>query len=61
MKCIRMYMKKLRLLKKYKQTDEKMRNDLHLAHMMKDDREFMSWFSHRRICEIRCYNRLKRL
>lgn len=55
------YFKKRRLLKKYRSTDEKRRNDVWLLMTMKGDWEFIKFFNHQRQCERRCYQRLKRL
>ena len=38
-----------------------MENQLHLMQMMKDDPEFLIYYRHKILCELRCYNRLKRL
>lgn len=61
MKCIRKHFKKLRLLKKYKPAQAKMLDDIRLQQLMRDDMEFRRYHSHIRICELRCYNRLKKL
>lgn len=61
MNCIQKYFKKRRLLAKYKVTPALMREDLHLLKIMEDDKEFRNILSHIRACEIRCYNRLKKL
>ena len=61
MKCIKMYFKKRRLLKKYERTDEKKVNDLHLMRLMKDDEEFKSYFLSEIHIELRCYRRIKNL
>lgn len=61
MKCITKFLKKQRLLDKYRLTNKKMLDDLYLAKLMRDDKEFMIYFAHFRACEIRCYRRLKAL
>lgn len=61
MKELQKWFKKQRLLKKYKLTDKKMLNQIHLHEIMKDDMDFRRYHSHRVMCELRCYNRLKSL
>lgn len=59
--CIKKYFKRRRLLKKYKLTDAKMEKQVWLMRAMKDDIEFKRYYSHIVMCELRCYNRLKKL
>ena len=61
MNCISKIIKRRRLLKKYKLTDKKRIDQLRLMQIMKDDMEFRRYYSHIIICELRCYNRLKKL
>ncbi len=57
MKCF----KKRKLLKKYRLTEAKMLDQIHLHKLMKDDMEFRRYHSFIVSCELRCYNRLKAL
>jgi hypothetical protein len=61
MKTILKYFKKIRLLKKYKLTDEKMMNDLHLIKLLGRNDGAVVLSRHIRYCELRCYARLKKL
>ncbi len=53
--------KKYKLLRKYKLTDEKMLNDIHLHKLLYDNKDTLLYLRHIRYCELRCYNRLKKL
>lgn len=55
------YFKRLRLLKKYKLTQEKMENDLALISVLGINDGAVIYSRHIRYCELRCYNRLKKL
>lgn len=61
MKCLIKYFKRQKLLKKYKQTEEKQLSQIRLHRLFSDDPEAQSFFRHHMMCEIRCYQRLKRL
>lgn len=60
-KSIAKYFKKRRLMNKYKLTQEKMKKDIWVTRFYGDDIEGRRWYSHQRMCELRCYNRLKAL
>lgn len=59
--CIKKYLKKRRLLKKYELTKEKMLNQIHLFKLMEDDKEFFDFYRHRIYCELRFVKRIKQL
>ncbi len=56
-KCI----KRKALLKKYTLTREKMEFDIFVHNMCKDDKNYLERHRHLRFCEMRCYQRLKKL
>ncbi len=55
------YFKKRRLLKKYYPTVEKKVHQIYLHRMFDGDPETQKYFRHIILCELRCYNRLKKL
>ena len=61
MKNIFKCLKKRRLIKKYSITKETMERDLFIFNMMKNNKEMENHYLHKRYCEIRCLNRLKKL
>lgn len=62
MKCIKLFFKRRRLLKKYRPTLKQMQEDIWLVRgPMANDWEFRIYLAHIRACEIRCYNRIKKL
>jgi len=61
MNCIKRRRRLNTLLYKYKQTDKKMLDQIHLSQLMKDDKEFMAYYRFIVIWELRFYNRLLKL
>lgn len=55
------FFKRQRLLKKYRLTDKKRLDQIRLMTIMRDDLEFRKFYFHQIMCEIRCYNRIKKL
>ena len=60
-KYILKIIKKQRLLKKYKKGEKQWLDQRWLLKNFNWDNEAEHWFSHQFLCEIRCYNRLKKL
>jgi len=60
-KYVKKIIKKYRLLKKYKKTDEHWKNQLWLETHYNWTRKERIFFQHQFLCELRCYNRLKKL
>jgi len=60
-KHVKKIIKKYRLLKKYKKEDKDWDNQLRLETNFNWNKEDRDWFQHQFYCEIRCYNRLKKL
>lgn len=56
---IKKYLKKLKLLKKYKRTDDKMQEDLWFVQNC--PKILVDRYLHDIYCEVRCYNRLLKL
>ena len=60
-KYIKKLIKKQRLLKKYKKREKQWSDQIWLLKNFNWDNKTEHWFSHQFLCEIRCYNRLKKL
>ena len=60
-KYIKKLIKKQRLLKKYKKRDKQWLDHIYLLKNFDWSLEQEHWFRHIFLCEIRCYNRLKKL
>ena len=60
-KYIKKLIKKQRLLKKYKKGEKQWSDQIWLLKNFNWDNKTEHWFSHQFLCEIRCYNRLKKL
>jgi hypothetical protein len=58
---IRKYFKKRKLLRKYKMTNDKMMVDLLILGVLEGKPELQREYIHKRMCKLRCYNRLKAL
>ena len=58
---IKLLIKKQRLLSKYRPTSKKLKDELHLYNLYKDDLDALSYFHHHYSCERRCFRRLKSL
>jgi hypothetical protein len=58
---IKLFLKKRRLLKKYKRTDKNLADEIHLYTLFRDDLDALCYFNHIYSCERRCYERLKKL
>lgn len=56
---VKLFIKKKKLLSKYKPSDKKLKDEIHLYNMFKDDLDSLSYFQHIYSCERRCYRRLK--
>lgn len=60
-KYIKKLIKKQRLLKKYKKGEKQWSDQIWLLKNFNWDNKTEHWFSHQFLCELRCYNRLKKL
>jgi hypothetical protein len=60
-KYFKKLIKKQKLLKKYNKSFEDYKNHLWLIRNFKWDKKEKHWLRHNFLCEIRCYNRLKKL
>ena len=60
-KYIKKLIKKQRLLKKYKKGPKQYSDQLWLKRNWDWDVETLHYFTHDFLCELRCYNRLKKL
>ena len=60
-KYILKLIKKQRLLKKYKKGEKQWSDQIWLLKNFNWDNKTEHWFSHQFLCELRCYNRLKKL
>jgi hypothetical protein len=60
-KYILKLIKKQKLLKKYKKGEKQFSNQLWLMKNFKWDDKDKHYFTHHFLCELRCYNRLKKL
>lgn len=58
---VKLLIKKQKLLSKYKPTDKKLKDEIHLYNMFKYDLDAISFFQHHYSCERRCYRRLQSL
>jgi sarcosine oxidase delta subunit len=60
-KYIKKLIKKQKLLKKYKKGDKQWNDYVYLLKNFKWNSEEECYFTHQFSCELRCYNRLKKL
>jgi len=60
-KYIKKLIKKQRLLKRYKKDNKQWIDFIHLLKNWNWDKETEHFFRHEFLCELRCYNRLKKL
>ena len=60
-KYVKKLIKKQRLLKKYFKGEKQFRDQLWLENYFKNQKQSLHYFEHQFHCEIRCYNRLKKL
>ena len=58
---IKKLIKKQKLLKKYKKGTKEWENHIWLLTKFERDQKTKDYFEHLFLCEIRCYNRLKKL
>lgn len=60
-KYILKLIKKQKLLKKYKKGEKQWSNQIWLLKNFNWDNKIEHWSNHQFLCELRCYNRLKKL
>jgi hypothetical protein len=60
-KHIKKLIKKQKLLKKYKKGNKQYADQLWLKRNWDWDEETQHFFTHQFLCELRCYNRIKKL
>ena len=60
-KYIKKLIKKQILLKKYRKGEKQFSDHIWLLRNFNWNEEDKYWFSHQFLCELRCYNRLKKL
>ena len=60
-KYILKLIKKQKLLKKYKKGEKQWSDQIWLLKNFNWDNKTEYWFNHQFLCELRCYNRLKKL
>ena len=60
-KYIKKLIKKQRLLNKYFKGEKQWSDQIWLLKNFNWDNKTKHWFSHQFLCELRCYNRLKKL
>tara|TARA_R110000782_G_scaffold144871_1_gene237672 strand:- start:6265 stop:6453 length:189 start_codon:yes stop_codon:yes gene_type:complete len=60
-KYIKKLLKKQKLLEKYKKGEEQIGNHIHLLSKFNWSKEDKHYFEHQFYCELKCYNRLRKL
>lgn len=60
-KYIKKLIKKQKLLNKYRKTDKNLSDHIWLLTKFRWNDDEKHWFHHEYNCEVRCYNRLKKL
>lgn len=58
---VKLLIKKQKLLSKYKPSQKKISDEIHLYKLFKDDLDALTYFQHNYSCERRCYRRLQSL